>query len=184
MRENGVDESMNSWAVKVGSSALGRGVCATRSFRPGQPILEFSGPVLNHDEVHALGGDRAYALQVGADEYLDTMPPGRYVKHSCDPNAGIVNDRMLIALRPIEAGEEIQFDYSTTMSRDHWTMECRCGQPTCRRVILDFHHLPPITQNRYLQLGIVQRFILREVRRRSPARRMVRRTRAIQQLIY
>jgi hypothetical protein len=184
MRENGVDRSISFWAVEVGSSAFGRGVFATRSFRPGQAILEFSGPVLNQDEVVALGGDRAYALQVGTDEYLDTMPPGRYVNHSCDPNAGIVNDRMLIALRPIETGEEIQFDYSTTMSRDHWTMECRCGRPTCRRVILDFHHLPPITQNRYLQLGIVQRFIVSEVRRRSPARRVVRRTRAIQQLTY
>ena len=39
--------------------------------------------------------------------------------------------------------------------------------------MLDFHHLPPITQNRYLQLGIVQRFIVDEVRRRSPARRVV-----------
>ncbi len=68
---------------------------------------------------------------------------------------------MLIALRPIEAGEEIRFDYSTTMSDDHWTMECRCGEPICRRVVLDFHHLPPIAQNRYLQLGVVQRFIVR-----------------------
>jgi hypothetical protein len=184
MRENGVDRNVSSCAVEVGSGALGRGVFATRSFRPGQPILEFSGPVLNHDEVHALGGDRAYALQVGADEYLDTMPPGRYVNHSCDPNAGIVNDRMLIALRSVEAGEEIQLDYSTTMSRDHWTMECRCGQPACRRVILDFHHLPPITQNRYLQLGIVQRFIVSEVRRHSPARRVVRRNRAIRQVSF
>jgi hypothetical protein len=49
-------------------------------------------------------------------------------------------------------------------------------------VILDFHHLPPITQNRYLQLGIVQRFIVNEVRRRSPARRVVRRTRAMRQV--
>jgi hypothetical protein len=97
---------------------------------------------------------------------------------------GIKNERMLIALRPIETGEEIRFDYSTTMSADHWTMECRCGQPTCRRVILDFHHLPPIMQNRYLQLGVVQRFIVNEVRRRSPAHRVVRRTRAIRQVSF
>jgi len=92
--------------------------------------------------------------------------------------------RMAVALRSIEPGEEIRFDYSTTMIQDHWTMECRCGQPTCRRVILDFHHLPPITQNRYLQLGIVQRFVVNEVRRRSPARRVVRRTRAFRQVSF
>jgi hypothetical protein len=173
---------MSSSMVEVGSSPLGRGVFAKQSFRPGQPILVLTGPVLDHAEVLALGGDRAYALQIGPDAYLDTMPPGRFANHSCDPNAGLVNDRVLIALRPIEVGEEIRFDYSTTMSKDHWTTECRCGQPTCRRVILDFHHLPPITQNRYLQLGIVQRFIVNEVRRRSPARRVVRRTRAIRQV--
>jgi hypothetical protein len=82
-----------------------------------------------------------------------------------------LDDRALIALRPIVPGEEIRFDYSTAMREDHWTMECRCGEYLCRRVVLDFHHLPPITQNRYLQLGIVQRFVVDEVRRRSPARR-------------
>ena len=173
---------MSSSTVEVGCSALGRGVFATQAFRPGQPILVLSGPVLDHAEVLGLGGDRAYALQIGRDQYLDTMPPGRYANHSCDPNAGIMNDRMLIALRSIEPGEEIRFDYSTTMIQDHWTMECRCGQPTCRRVILDFHHLPPITQNRYLQLGIVQRFIVNAVRRRSPTHRVVRRTQAIRKV--
>ena len=173
---------MGSLTVEVRSSPLGHGVFATQSFRPGQPILVLTGPVLDRDEVLALGRDRAYALQIGPDEYLDTMPPGRYANHSCDPNAGIVSDRVLIALQPIEAREEIQFDYSTTMSEDHWAMECRCGRPTCRRVVLDFHHLPPITQNRYLQLGIVQRFIVSEVRRRSPARRVVRRTRPTRQV--
>lgn len=182
MRENGVDRDTGPSTVEVRESELGRAVFATQALRPGQSILVFTGPVLHRVEVHALGGDRAYALQVGPDEYLDTMPPGRYLNHSCDPNAGIANDRMLIALRPIEVGEEIQFDYSTTMSDDHWTMECRCGRPTCRRVVLDFHHLPPIAQNRYLQLGVVQRFIVREVRRRSPALRVARRNRSVPRL--
>jgi uncharacterized protein len=167
---------MSHSTVEVGRSAFGRGLFAAQPFQPGQPILVFTGPVLDHAEILALGEDPAYALQVGPDQYLDTMPPGRYTNHSCDPNAGIANDRVLVALRPIVPGQEIQFDYSTTMSEDHWTMECRCGEPLCRRMILDFHHLPPITQNRYLQLGIVQRFIVDEVRRRSPAGRVIRRT--------
>ncbi len=173
---------MNLSTVEVGLSAFGRGLFASQPLQPGQPILAFTGPVLDHAEILGLGEDQAYALQIGPDEYLDTMPPGRYTNHSCDPNAGIVNDRVLIAVRPIMMGEEIQFDYSTTMSEDHWTMECHCGRPACRRVILDFHHLPPIAQNRYLQLGIVQRFIVSEVRRRSPAHRAVRRTRAIRRV--
>jgi uncharacterized protein len=162
---------MSGPSVVVGRSAIGRGVFAAQYFQPGQPVLAFGGPVLTTGEMLALGPDRAYALQVGPAEFLDLTPPGRYLNHSCDPNAGILDGRELIALRPIVPGEEIRFDYSTTMREDHWTMECRCGEYLCRRVVLDFHHLPPITQNRYLQLGIVQRFIVDEVRRRSPSRR-------------
>ena len=162
---------MSGQSVVVGRSAIGRGVFAAQHFQPGQPILTIGGPVLAAPEMLALGPDRAYALQIGPGEFLELTPPGRYLNHSCDPNAGILDGRMLIALRPIVPGEEIRFDYSTTMREDHWTMECRCGEYLCRRVVLDFHHLPPITQNRYLQLGIVQRFIVDEVRRRSPARR-------------
>jgi hypothetical protein len=173
---------MNSSTVEIRRSDLGLGVFAVQPLQPGQPILVLNGPSLNQGDRRALGADRAYALQVGPDEYLDTTPPGRYVNHSCDPNAGILNDRILIALRPVVIGEEIRFDYSTTMSQDHRARECRCGEPLCRRVILDFHHLPPITQNRYLQLGIVQRFIVDQVRRRSPARRVARRTRVGRQV--
>jgi hypothetical protein len=162
---------MSGQSVVVGRSALGRGVFAAQHFQPGQPVLTFGGPVLATPEMLALGHDRAYALQIGSGEFIDLLSPGRYLNHSCDPNAGIVDERVLIALRSIVPGEEIRFDYSTAMRGDHWTMECRCGEYLCRRVVLDFHHLPPITQNRYLQLGIVQRFIVDEVRRRSPTRR-------------
>jgi uncharacterized protein len=176
---------MSGQNVVVGRSAVGRGVFAGRYFEPGQPILTFGGPVLAASEMLALGPDRAYALQIGTGEFLHLIPPGRYLNHSCDPNAGIADERVLIALRAIVPGEEIRFDYSTAMREDHWTMECRCGEYLCRRVVLDFHHLPPITQNRYLQLGIVQRFIVDEVRRRSPARRhaVARRRHAYRRII-
>jgi SET domain-containing protein len=115
--------------VEVGAGPLGRGVFATQSIQPGQAVLLFTGPVLDHREIAALGDHPGYPLQIGPDAYLDTLPPARYANHSCDPNAGIVNDRVLIALRSIAAGEEVRFDYSTAMSRDHWTTECRCGAP-------------------------------------------------------
>lgn len=175
---------MSPSTVEIGQSTHGHGVFATQPFEPSQPILVFNGPVLDHAEVRSLGGDEAYALQIGPREYLDMMAPGRFINHSCDPNAGILNDRILIALRPIEVREEIRFDYSTTMSDDRWAMECRCGQPFCRKVVLDFHHLPPIAQNRYLQLGVVQRFIVNEVRRRSPARRILHLRQAIPQVSF
>ena len=121
---------MGSSMVTIGQSALGAGLFAAQALQPGQAILLLSGAVLSRDEIVALGSERSYAIQIGPDEYLDTMPPGRYANHSCNPNAGIKNDRVLMALRPVAAGEEIRFDYSTAMGRGHWTTECRCGEPS------------------------------------------------------
>jgi hypothetical protein len=156
--------------VSVREGPLGRGIYARHPLRPGDSILEFSGRLLTHRQVLALSQDQAYALQIGPDHYLDTEPPGRYTNHSCAPNAGIRADRVLVALRAIGAGEEIRFDYSTTMSENHWTLACRCGEPACRRRVEDFHLLAPALQQYYIRRGVVQRFIIREwVERRRRA---------------
>lgn len=153
--------------VQVLAGALGRGVHARFPLRAGEQILEFDGPRLTHADVLDLGEAQAYTIQTGPDEYIDTRPPGRFTNHSCEPNSGIFGDRFLLALRDIAAGEEIQFDYSTTMSENHWTMSCRCGRPRCRRLIRDFHFLPPSLQAYYLRLGLVQSFIVKEWRHRG-----------------
>ena len=145
---------------------LGKGVHALKPFRVGETILTFEGPELSHYEVLGMGEAQAYTVQIGPDRYIDTQYPGRFTNHSCDPNSGLWQDRYLVAIRPIAAGEQIQFDYSTTMSEDHWTMQCRCGSPKCRGQIRDFHFLPVPLQAHYLRLGVVQQFIVGECQRR------------------
>jgi SET domain-containing protein len=56
--------------------------------------------------------------------------PGDYGNHSCDPNCS--KDR--IALRDIEAGEELTADYAEFSTRD-WQMECNCGESNCQKVV-------------------------------------------------
>jgi uncharacterized protein len=157
--------------VIVMHGRLGRGVHARYPIVAGERILEFDGPVLTHDQVRSLGGTDAYSFQVGADQYIDARPPGRFANHSCEPNAGVSGDRFLVALRDIAAAEEIQFDYSTTMSATGCTIDCRCGRPRCRRLIRDFHFLPPSLQAYYVRLGLVQSFIVREWRAKVAAER-------------
>lgn len=41
-------------------------------------------------------------------------------------------------------------------------MRCRCGAPSCRGLIGDFHDLPRDLQQGYLALGVVQAFIVQE----------------------
>ena len=104
------------------------------------------------------------AIQVGPDQYIDTQPPGVFANHSCAPNAGIRNDRDLVALRDIPKGEEICFDYSTTMDEKSFTMACRCGTPECRKMVTDFAELPAGTQQYYVTRGLVMGFIARRFR--------------------
>ena len=141
---------------------VGLGVFANRDIRPGEVILAFGGPVIDFAETKRRGSRECMPIQFAQNQYYDTQPPGVFVNHSCDPNAGIRNDRDLVALRQIRLGEEVRFDYSTTMEEQSFTMQCLCGTRKCRRVVADFSTLPPDVQERYVAERIVMSFILQK----------------------
>lgn len=59
-----------------------------------------------------------------------------YVNHSCDGNTWYENDHLLIAMRPIRAGEEIFYDYATTEGHSSFSFpQCKCGAANCRGTI-------------------------------------------------
>ncbi|ATB29942.1 SET domain-containing protein [Melittangium boletus] len=147
--------------VFVAECRLGRGLFAEVPLKRGEVILTFAGQVLSLREVMGRP-DSFNMLQIGRGEYLDLESPGLYGNHSCEPNAGLRDNTTLVAMRDILAGEEIQYDYSTTMSEDLETMECRCCTRSCRGVVRDFRYLPPEVRHRYLSLGLVPDFILEE----------------------
>lgn len=153
--------------VEVRPCALGRGLFARRAFAPGDLILRLDGPRYERtDPIHATD-EGANLLQTGRRTYILLHPPAVFANHSCDPNAGVVGNRRLAAIRAIAPGEEITFDYSTTMDEDFWTLECRCGAPNCRGRVTDFRDLPAPLRRRYLDLGVVQGFIAVRERRRE-----------------
>lgn len=164
-----------SSGIYVAQCDVGKGVFAARPFAPGEYILRFAGPRTDsRDPIHYTP-QGANLLQVGTTAYILPRPRGLYVNHSCEPNAGLRGTRTLVAVRHIAVGEEIRFDYSTTMAEDLWTMECMCHAESCRRVIRDFHLLPETQQSQYLALGIVPRFVRKEISRHGivPAPRIL-----------
>ena len=56
--------------------------------------------------------------------------PSNYGNHSCDPNM----DRGYVALRDIEAGEELTGDYAQFSTKD-WEMKCNCGSSNCKGTV-------------------------------------------------
>ena len=150
-------------AVYVKECALGHGVFAGRYFRKGELLFRFSGPIITLAAAIEKGEAEGNVLQIGPSTYIDLEPPGVFANHSCEPNAGVRDGVCGYALRHIAQDEEILYDYSTTISERRWTMRCKCGTPSCRGVIGDFHDLPLELQRRYLAMGIVQPFIVGEL---------------------
>ena len=91
--------------IYIAKSTTGLGIFAQRQFTPGDHILSFSGrKVDRHDPIH-FTEEGANLLQTGKQTYILPNPPGIYVNHSCNPNAGIHKGRRLIALKYIEEQE-------------------------------------------------------------------------------
>lgn len=145
--------------IEVRNSKFGKGLFATQNISEGFPLIKIRGDVLNFSDSLELGDRESYCLQVDLDEYIIPDEPFIYSNHSCDPNSGIIHKMELVTLRSIKMGEEITWDYSTSMLERHWTMQCNCESPFCRQIITDFDLLPKHSQNHYLHLGIVLPYI-------------------------
>ena len=55
--------------------------------------------------------------------------------HSCDPNLGFLGQIGLVAMREINAGEELTFDYAMSDGEAYDEFDCHCGSPNCRKKI-------------------------------------------------
>jgi hypothetical protein len=145
--------------LSIKGGTHGRGVFTDEPIAAGTLIVTFTGPFLRYAETTP----RTYALQIGPDLYIGASSgPDDFINHSCEPNAGFRIEGTtadLHAIRDIEAGEEILFDYSTTLDEDDFTMVCQCGTPSCRKVIGDAKYLPEKIWKKYETLGILPAYV-------------------------
>jgi hypothetical protein len=146
----------------------GRGVFTEEPIAAATWIIRFTGPLLRHAETTA----KTLALQIGPDLYIGASGGfDDFINHSCEPNAGFKIEGMtadLYAIRDIAVGEEILFDYSTTLDEDDFTMTCQCGRPCCRAIIGDGKYLPPDVWQRYVSLGILPDYVLKRREEAAP----------------
>jgi hypothetical protein len=113
----------------------GRAVIATQTIPPGSLLVVFGGDVLTREEVEALPSDlRRLVLQVDEGLFLFSRDegPADWINHSCEPNAGLRGQICLVALKTIEPGEEITFDYAMSDGCDYDEFDCQCGAERCR----------------------------------------------------
>jgi SET domain-containing protein len=135
------------------SQVHGLGAFALRRIRKGTRIIEYQGERVSHQEA-----DRRYESKDANDAHtflfivdsktvIDAGVGGneaRFLNHSCNPNCESVieNRRVFIeALRTIEPGEEMTYDYQIQREDDDppdidEIFACRCGFPQCRGTML------------------------------------------------
>jgi len=146
-----------------------KGIFSNKKFKAGDIILEFQGKFFTFASLPTPYNEvEDHYVQIGEDLYMG--PSGReddFFNHSCDPNDGLkIKDEkvFLIAVKDIKKGEEITWDYSTTMDEDEFEMICNCGSKNCRKIIRDFKHLPKQLRQKYIKLGIVPEYNLKYVK--------------------
>lgn len=71
-----------------------------------------------------------------------------FTNHSCDPNIGVQGQIVFVAMRAIEAGEELTHDWATTDDAQY-KMSCRCGASCCRGTITGQDWRLPELQRKY-----------------------------------
>jgi SET domain-containing protein len=129
------------------AGAKGLGGFAVRPIPAGTRVIQIAGWVLPSDQLT----DDLLALQIGPDLWLcsDGSSLDDRINHSCDPNLGFLHgDPVLYALRDIAAGEEVAWDYSTSLAEPGWSLDCACRSPSCRRVVRSWGELSPADRDR------------------------------------
>lgn len=136
------------------SPVAGKGAFATRPIRKGERIVEYTGERITHAEADARYDDDAMAehhtflFTVSSRTVIDATHGGsdaRFINHSCDPNCESEIDRgrvFIFALRDIDPGEELAYDYAYERSGDEGEAEerqyrCLCGTRRCRGSIME-----------------------------------------------
>ena len=124
---------MDNPKVKLrNTKRYGRGVFAIAPIRKGEVIAIFDGPILDDDFEPWTKDLYNHTIQVGKTMWRDSKGLGRYLNHSCEPNCGIKKLNRVVAMRNIEKGEEVTWDYEMTEKNPDWRMRCRCRTPSCR----------------------------------------------------
>ncbi len=132
---------------------IGKGIFASRDFKKDELILHIEGEIIETEDISSVPSEiqeHWFPFDIKGKKKRYVLPelPWKYLNHSCNPNAGIKNNRNIVALRPIKKGEEIVFDYAMN-NIDNWTMKCNCGSKKCRKIISTFDVLDEDTKKKY-----------------------------------
>ena len=131
----------------------GNGVFARRPIAAGTRIIEYRGERISWDEATRraaeAGGpvNHTFYFSLADGRVIDGGRRGneaRWINHACSPNCEAYEDQGRVyihALRDIEAGEELNYNYALIYEERHTPalkklFACHCGTPGCTGTML------------------------------------------------
>lgn len=137
------------------SGIEGRGLVATAPIARDEIVAIKGGHIVDTATLHSLperlqNSDVQIAdgFHLVALEDAEYEPVMLFVNHSCEPNVGFGGNIVLVAMRAIDAGEELTTDYAL-FDDFAGSMECNCGSSLCRGRIDGRDWQRPDLQERY-----------------------------------
>ncbi len=128
-------------AIAKESSIHGKGLFAVAPITKGEIVCVKGGYIFNRQMLLSMPdwyraaeisiADGLFIGPLNEDEREGSMI---FSNHSCQPNIGVQGQIIFVAMRDIEAGEELTHDWATT-DDDDYEMECHCGSAKCRKII-------------------------------------------------
>jgi hypothetical protein len=141
-------------AVKA-SAIHGKGLFALDAIQRGEIVCVKGGYIFGRDQLPGIARRLGPAeIQIAPDLFIGPLHADErdgsmiFSNHSCDPNIGVQGQIVFVAMRDIQAGEELTHDWATT-DDDTYEMQCHCNASSCRNVITGQDWRKKELQHRY-----------------------------------
>jgi len=128
-------------AVVRQSNKGGKGLFAKKVILRGEIIAIKNGHFVDSHEATILDSELGdFSLQISDEFFIcpktkeEIEDTAIFINHSCDPNIGMDGQISYVAMRNIQAGEELCLDYAMAMTTDY-KLNCSCGSSKCRKLI-------------------------------------------------
>ena len=122
----------------IRSSAIHAAGCYTTTpIRKGSRVAEYTGPRVTKDQADTAYEEAPITYLFGLGDgkvVIDGHCMAMFINHSCDPNCETHEEKGRVwikAVRKIDAGEEITYDYCLYDGEDD-EAHCNCGTKKCR----------------------------------------------------
>mmetsp|Transcript_28059 Transcript_28059/g.47191 ORF Transcript_28059/g.47191 Transcript_28059/m.47191 type:complete len:189 (+) Transcript_28059:272-838(+) len=132
--DNANEKGVGVWMIKD-SGEKGWGIFAQSKIAKSQMV--FKATCLSK------GPERdSHSVQLDWDTHVQMDLPARFINHSCDANVGVKDNAEgafdFFALRDIEEGAELTWDYGAAEFHSISISKCLCGSPMCRGENISF----------------------------------------------